>query len=425
MANRYANLVGSKKISEDFNNINIGFDRVQDDMDKKAAASSPALTGTPTAPTQPAGDNSTKIATTQYADRAAKTVQTNLDTHVNDKVVHVTQADHDKLGSIEEGAQANQNAFAKVNDIEAADPSDQFYIVGGIGITVTSNPNNGEITVTATGDAAPGAHGSTHTEHGADPIPTATLQEGGLLSAAQLAEIEAQGETMTAIESKLNTATSSTTPNTIVRRDANGRFKASAPSDTEDVARKAEVDAVAAQLDDKASHTDVTNAANAAESNAKAASLPLSGGSVKGALDVIAQFGRQLSVGFFGDLGGVGSSAEFAVLNNSYIDFTTGEYKFKTSTEVIGARGIRFTFYRGLEFFDTGSVSTASDSVFTPIWQPVWHGGNSGPFYRGAGSPEGNVVAPVGSIYQRSDGGANTTLYVKQSGTGNTGWVAK
>lgn len=41
------------------------------------------------------------------------------------------------------------------------------------------------------------------------------------------------------------------------------------------------------------------------------------------------------------------------------------------------------------------------------------------------GSPEGVVTAPVGSIYLRADGGANTTLYVKQSGTGNTGWVAK
>ncbi|RKN86736.1 SGNH/GDSL hydrolase family protein [Paenibacillus ginsengarvi] len=34
MANRYANLVGSKKISEDFGNINIGFDRVQQDVDQ-------------------------------------------------------------------------------------------------------------------------------------------------------------------------------------------------------------------------------------------------------------------------------------------------------------------------------------------------------------------------------------------------------
>ncbi|WP_201452282.1 hypothetical protein, partial [Paenibacillus sp. USDA918EY] len=79
---------GSKKISEDFNNINIGFDRVQEDMDKKAAADNPVFTGTPTAPTQPAGDNSNKLATTKYADRAAGTVQTNLDKHTADKVVH-------------------------------------------------------------------------------------------------------------------------------------------------------------------------------------------------------------------------------------------------------------------------------------------------------------------------------------------------
>jgi hypothetical protein len=44
---------------------------------------------------------------------------------------------------------------------------------------------------------------------------------------------------------------------------------------------------------------------------------------------------------------------------------------------------------------------------------------------RGEGSPEGVVTAPVGSAYLRSDGGAGTTLYVKESGTGNTGWVAK
>jgi hypothetical protein len=43
----------------------------------------------------------------------------------------------------------------------------------------------------------------------------------------------------------------------------------------------------------------------------------------------------------------------------------------------------------------------------------------------GAGTPEGVVNAPVGSLFCRTDGGASTTLYVKQSGTGNTGWVAK
>lgn len=43
----------------------------------------------------------------------------------------------------------------------------------------------------------------------------------------------------------------------------------------------------------------------------------------------------------------------------------------------------------------------------------------------GSGSPESAVTAPVGSLYLRSDGGASTTLYVKESGAGNTGWVAK
>jgi len=43
----------------------------------------------------------------------------------------------------------------------------------------------------------------------------------------------------------------------------------------------------------------------------------------------------------------------------------------------------------------------------------------------GTGTPEGALAAPVGSTYQRTDGGAGTSFYVKESGTGNTGWVAK
>jgi hypothetical protein len=41
----------------------------------------------------------------------------------------------------------------------------------------------------------------------------------------------------------------------------------------------------------------------------------------------------------------------------------------------------------------------------------------------GTGSPEGVLTAPVGSIFLRTD--AATSLYVKQTGAGNTGWVAK
>lgn len=43
----------------------------------------------------------------------------------------------------------------------------------------------------------------------------------------------------------------------------------------------------------------------------------------------------------------------------------------------------------------------------------------------GTGTPESAVTANVGSIFMRTDGGAGTSMYVKESGTGNTGWVAK
>jgi hypothetical protein len=53
-------------------------------------------------------------------------------------------------------------------------------------------------------------------------------------------------------------------------------------------------------------------------------------------------------------------------------------------------------------------------------------GSASGPLVLpGSGTPEGAVSAPVGSLFLRTDGGAGTSLYVKQSGSGNTGWVGK
>lgn len=43
----------------------------------------------------------------------------------------------------------------------------------------------------------------------------------------------------------------------------------------------------------------------------------------------------------------------------------------------------------------------------------------------GSTSPEGVITASVGSLYMRTGGGAGTSFYVKESGSGNTGWVAK
>jgi hypothetical protein len=78
--------------------------------------------------------------------------------------------------------------------------------------------------------------------------------------------------------------------------------------------------------------------------------------------------------------------------------------------------------------------STTSDARVNDLF----NGGNSNAIYplrvvmpsgaliiSGTGSPEGVEVAPVSSIFLRSDGGADTSIYFKETGAGNTGWVTK
>jgi hypothetical protein len=51
-------------------------------------------------------------------------------------------------------------------------------------------------------------------------------------------------------------------------------------------------------------------------------------------------------------------------------------------------------------------------------------GGSSGPILiQGAGAPV--IAAPIGSLFLRTDGTTGATFYVKESGTGSGGWVAK
>lgn len=45
--------------------------------------------------------------------------------------------------------------------------------------------------------------------------------------------------------------------------------------------------------------------------------------------------------------------------------------------------------------------------------------------FEGNGSPEGVITANPGAVYRDLDGGAGVTLWVKESGSGNTGWDAK
>lgn len=88
----------------------------------------------------------------------------------------------------------------------------------------------------------------------------------------------------------------------------------------------------------------------------------------------------------------------------SYIKDQVGFYPGTDNTLRIGGPSARWTAAYATQF---------RPGAGTVIWTS------------GTGSPEGSVTAAIGSLYTRTDGGASTTLYVKESGTGNTGWVAK
>lgn len=59
------------------------------------------------------------------------------------------------------------------------------------------------------------------------------------------------------------------------------------------------------------------------------------------------------------------------------------------------------------------------------LTRPEMQLGNGGPIWTyHTATPEGAITAGVGSICTNINGGAGTTLYVKRTGAGNTGWFA-
>lgn len=71
------------------------------------------------------------------------------------------------------------------------------------------------------------------------------------------------------------------------------------------------------------------------------------------------------------------------------------------------------------------SVDDAYVVFYTTSQNGEFHLGPNKIITNRTGDPEGVYSARVGSLYLRADGGSGTTLYVKESGSGNTGWTAK
>lgn len=108
------------------------------------------------------------------------------------------------------------------------------------------------------------------------------------------------------------------------------------------------------------------------------------------------------------------------VFDDVYFDSATGAatvakgHHSTASTQVVFWNRYATDTYDNIQILGDGTILRGAGSAAPAIG-----------IFRGVGSPEGVVTAGIGSLYQRTNGGANTSLYVKESGTGNTGWTAK
>ena len=161
-------------------------------------------------------------------------------------------------------------------------------------------------------------------------------------------------------------------------------------------------------------------AASATASQVQAvASVPLSGGNMTGNLGMAVNakiiLGSVLSIYHDGQDSRISENGTGDLLiqgtNLTLADATTGE-NFLTAI----SNGAVKLFYNGsprLETSASGLTVTGDIGIY------------NGPSIKsGTNTPEGAVTAPVGSLFLRTNGGSVSTLYVKESGTGNTGWSA-
>jgi hypothetical protein len=135
--------------------------------------------------------------------------------------------------------------------------------------------------------------------------------------------------------------------------------------------------------------------------------------------------------------------------NSAYGIYVEGQTNVVVDNVFFGSYSTNYSVYIAGNAADTGVVANVYAASAAPVFTGTadfiaynnqWTGSNtegvmfaqngfstvSGvTFSSGAAAPNGNITAPPGSLYTKTAGGAGATLWVKESGTGNTGWVAK
>ncbi len=129
---------------------------------------------------------------------------------------------------------------------------------------------------------------------------------------------------------------------------------------------------------------------------------------------------------YFGTLptavGAIPSSSSQTVYVTASLNISA-DLTVPTNVSVVVVKGGSFAIASGKILTFNGSFDSQGNAL-----SDIFSGSGSYRFGKavrlvGAGSPESVVYAPVGSEYLRNDGGSSTTLYIKESGTGNTGWA--
>lgn len=132
------------------------------------------------------------------------------------------------------------------------------------------------------------------------------------------------------------------------------------------------------------------------------------------------------SNGFFA-IGGAydgkfGTNPNIRVIQNTLIGLSGEGYSVTLGGTQGGIVGIESSVLPNVaSAYDIGSAAAPFRNIYAN--SVALPGGIT--WTKGTGSPEGVVTAPIGSLYSNISGGATTTLYVKTSGAGNTGWTAK
>jgi len=124
------------------------------------------------------------------------------------------------------------------------------------------------------------------------------------------------------------------------------------------------------------------------------------------------------------------SAAGSVIVANGALFYSSGG-EFSVRGTFLDIQGVGAAAGAYIRFTQRGRITPVADGVFqlsnnaNNSFTRLELGETNLGISRGTGSPEGVVTALVGSLYLRTDGTSGSSFYVKESGSGANGWVAK